>query len=146
MNPTAFAERLKQNFPFAPTPIQEKALQSLADFFASSGENEVFLLKGFAGTGKTTLIGTLVKSIGALRYKTVLLAPTGRAAKVMAAYANRPAFTIHKRIYFAQQERQGNLKFKLQKNKFKRTLFLVDEASMIADQQQQNKLFEIETV
>ena len=51
MNPTAFAERLKQNFPFAPTPIQEKALQSLADFFASSGENEVFLLKGFAGTG-----------------------------------------------------------------------------------------------
>ena len=55
MNPTAFAERLKQNFPFAPTPIQEKALQSLADFFASSGENEVFLLKGFAGTGKSGL-------------------------------------------------------------------------------------------
>ena len=142
MNSNAFVERLKQNFPFEPTPIQEQALKNLANFFASSGENEVFVLKGFAGTGKTTLIGTLVKSIGTLRYKTVLLAPTGRAAKVMAAYANRPAFTIHKRIYFAQQERQGNLKFKLQKNKFKRTLFLVDEASMIADQQQQSKLFE----
>jgi len=142
MNSTPFVERLKQNFPFEPTPIQEQALKNVADFFSSSGKNEVFLLKGFAGTGKTTLIGTLVKSIGVLQYKTVLLAPTGRAAKVMAAYSKRPAFTIHKRIYFAQQERQGNLKFKLQKNKFKRTLFLVDEASMIADQQQQSKLFE----
>lgn len=142
MNLSAFVSRLKQNFPFEPTPIQSKALQDLAVFISSSAENEVFMLKGFAGTGKTTLIGTLVTSIGAMGYKTVLLAPTGRAAKVMAAYANRPAHTIHKRIYFAQQERQGNLKFKLQKNKFKRTLFLVDEASMIADQQQQSKLFE----
>ena len=142
MNTSVFLTKLYQNFPFSPTAIQEKALQDLAKFLSSVVENEVFVLKGFAGTGKTTLIGTLVKSIGVLKYKTVLLAPTGRAAKVMAAYASRPAYTIHKRIYFAQQERQGNLKFKLQKNKFKRTLFLVDESSMIADQQQQSKLFE----
>lgn len=142
MNASAFVAKLNQNFPFSPTDMQEKALQDLAIFLLSVSENDVFILKGFAGTGKTTLIGTLVKSIGILRYKTVLLAPTGRAAKVMAGYANQPAHTIHKRIYFAQQQRQGNLTFKLQKNKFKRTLFLVDESSMIADQQQQSKLFE----
>lgn len=142
MEISALSAKLKTNFPFEPTLVQEQALQDLASYFSSTDDNEVFVLKGYAGTGKTTLIGTLVKTIGALRYKTVLLAPTGRAAKVMSAYAKRPAYTIHKRIYFAQQERQGNLKFKLQKNKFKRTLFLVDEASMIADQQQQSKLFE----
>lgn len=123
MELSALSAKLKTNFPFEPTLIQEQALENLAAFFCSTDENEVFVLKGYAGTGKTTLIGALVKTIGALRYKTVLLAPTGRAAKVMSAYAKRPAYTIHKRIYFAQQERQGNLNFKLQKNKFKRTLF-----------------------
>ena len=137
-----FTKALVNAFPFEPTSAQEKALHTLAAFFEESSEKAVFVLKGFAGTGKTTLIGALVKSIATMRYKTVLLAPTGRAAKVMAAYSNRSACTIHKRIYFTQQERQGNLKFKLQKNKFKRTLFLVDEASMIANQQQQSKLFE----
>jgi ATP-dependent exoDNAse (exonuclease V) alpha subunit len=142
MDSTALTKALIDAFPFTPTGAQEKALRTLAVFFDNESEKAVFVLKGFAGTGKTTLIGALVQSIAKLRYKTVLMAPTGRAAKVMAAYANRPACTIHKRIYFTQQERQGNLKFKLQKNKFKRTLFLVDEASMIANQQQQSKLFE----
>lgn len=142
MNAVEFLKTIKSTFPFTPTDSQEKALEAFASFFTSSESNEVLLLKGYAGTGKTTLVGTLVKSAGAMRYKTVLLAPTGRAAKVMAAYAGRTAYTIHKRIYFTHQERQGNLKFKLQKNKFKRTLFVVDEASMIADQQQQSKLFE----
>lgn len=142
MNPTALLAKLKQTFPFTPTLLQDEALREIVSFLCSTEKNEVFVLKGYAGTGKTTLISTLVKSIGALRYKTVLLAPTGRAAKVIAAYSNHTANTIHKRIYFTQQEKQGNLTFKLQKNKFKRTLFLVDEASMIADQQQQSKLFE----
>jgi exodeoxyribonuclease-5 len=143
MDSTALTKALIDAFPFTPTGAQEKALRTLAVFFDNESEKAVFVLKGFAGTGKTTLIGALVQSIAKLRYKTVLMAPTGRAAKVMAAYANRPACTIHKRIYFTQQERQGNLKFKLQKNKFKRTLFLVDEASMIANQQHQSKLFEM---
>ncbi len=142
MNALQFLETLKSNFPFSPTETQALALSSFASFFTEPAEEKVLLLKGYAGTGKTTLVGTLVKSMGSLRYKTVLLAPTGRAAKVMAAYAHQPAYTIHKRIYFTQQERQGNLSFKLQKNKFKRTLFVVDEASMIANQQQQSKLFE----
>lgn len=142
MNAAQFLKILKSNFPFSPTEAQEQALIAFASFFTGSTSEDVLLLKGYAGTGKTTLVGTLVKSVSSLRYKTVLLAPTGRAAKVMAAYANRTAYTIHKRIYFTQQERQGNLSFKLQKNKFKRTVFLVDEASMIADQQQQSKLFE----
>ena len=137
-----FLKTLKNNFPFTPTEAQEEALSAFASFLTTASSNDVLLLKGYAGTGKTTLVGTIVKSIGSLRYKTVLLAPTGRAAKVMAAYAKRTAYTIHKRIYFTHQERQGKLSFKLQKNKFKRTLFLVDEASMIADQQQQSKLFE----
>ena len=137
-----FLKTLKNNFPFTPTEAQEEALSAFASFLTTASSNDVLLLKGYAGTGKTTLVGTIVKSIGSLRYKTVLLAPTGRAAKVMAAYAKRTAYTIHKRIYFTHQERQGKLSFKLQKNKFKRTLFLVDEASMIADQQHQSKLFE----
>lgn len=137
-----FLKTLKNNFPFTPTEAQEEALSAFASFLTTASSNDVLLLKGYAGTGKTTLVGTIVKSIGSLGYKTVLLAPTGRAAKLMAAYAKRTAYTIHKRIYFTHQERQGKLSFKLQKNKFKRTLFLVDEASMIADQQQQSKLFE----
>ena len=142
MDSTALVNTLIDAFPFEPTSAQVEALHAMASFFDDESAEAVFVLKGYAGTGKTTLIGALVKSIAKLRYKTVLMAPTGRAAKVMAAYANRAACTIHKRIYFTQQERQGNLKFKLQKNKFKRTLFLVDEASMIANQQQQSKLFE----
>ena len=142
MDSTVLTKTLFDVFPFEPTGAQEQALHAMASFFDDESDEAVFVLKGYAGTGKTTLIGALVKSITKLRYKTVLMAPTGRAAKVMAAYANRAACTIHKRIYYTQQERQGNLKFKLQKNKFKRTLFLVDEASMIANQQQQSKLFE----
>ena len=133
MDSNALTKTLFDTFPFEPTGAQEQALHAMASFFDDESGDGVFILKGYAGTGKTTLIGALVKSIPKLRYKTVLMAPTGRAAKVMAAYSNRAACTIHKRIYYTQQERQGNLKFKLQKNKFKRTLFLVDEASMIAN-------------
>ena len=104
MNAVEFLKTIKSTFPFTPTDSQDKALKAFASFFTSSESNEVLLLKGYAGTGKTTLVGTLVKSAGSMRYKTVLLAPTGRAAKVMAAYAGRTAYTIHKRIYFTHQE------------------------------------------
>ena len=102
----------------------------------------MFLLKGYAGTGKTTLIATWMKSLKPMGFRIVLMAPTGRAAKVMSNYASSKAYTIHKRIYFAQQNKQGAIKFKLQKNKHRKTIFIVDEASMIADNQQYAKLFE----
>ena len=102
----------------------------------------MFLLKGYAGTGKTTLIATWMKSLKPMGFRIVLMAPTGRAAKVMSTYAATKAYTIHKRIYFAQQNKQGSIKFKLQKNKHRKTIFIVDEASMIADNQQYAKLFE----
>lgn len=102
----------------------------------------MFLLKGYAGTGKTTLIATWMKSLKPMGFRIVLMAPTGRAAKVMSTYASSKAYTIHKRIYFAQQNKQGAIKFKLQKNKHRKTIFIVDEASMIADNQQYAKLFE----
>lgn len=102
----------------------------------------MFLLKGYAGTGKTILIATWMKSLKPMGFRIVLMAPTGRAAKVMSNYASSKAYTIHKRIYFAQQNKQGAIKFKLQKNKHRKTIFIVDEASMIADNQQYAKLFE----
>ena len=113
-----------------------------SSFLAAKDTKAVFLLKGYAGTGKTTLIATWLKSLKPLGYRIVLMAPTGRAAKVMSTYASSKAYTIHKRIYFAQQNKQGAIKFKLQKNKYKKTIFIVDEASMIADNQQYSKLFE----
>ena len=89
MNSSALTKAFIDAFPFKPTDAQGEALQAMASFFNDESDEAVFVLKGYAGTGKTTIIGALVKSIAKLRYKTVLMAPTGRAAKVMAAYANR---------------------------------------------------------
>src|SRR5690606_1765777 len=90
----------------------------------------------------TTIIGTLVKQMKGSYQKTVLLAPTGRAAKVITSYANTRAFTIHKKIYFPKKEKGGSMKFVLQSNKHRDTLFIVDEASMIPDLPGDSKLFE----
>ena len=93
---TAFYSELESKFPHVPTLKQEIALQKLATFILSKVKEEVFLLKGFAGTGKTTLIGTLVNSLWKTRMKSVLMAPTGRAAKVMSNYSKTQAFTVHR--------------------------------------------------
>ncbi|MBK0404708.1 AAA family ATPase [Adhaeribacter sp. BT258] len=127
---------IRQNFPFEPTSDQVRLFKKLDDFLMSKAENkDVFLLKGFAGTGKTTVLGALVKILNRFGYKYVLLAPTGRAAKVMSNYSGKPASTIHKKIYrqTANPYSEG-LSFTRQPNKITDTIFIVDEASMLSDE------------
>lgn len=121
---------------------QSVALQKLATFVLSKNSDTVFLLKGFAGTGKTTLIGTLVNSLWKTTQKAVLMAPTGRAAKVMSNYSGTQAYTIHRKIYFPKKQGAGGVQFVLAPNKHRNTLFIVDEASMIPDAPVDSKLFE----
>lgn len=142
MDVSRFYSLLRSDFPHTPTLKQDIALQLLAKFSMSKNKKEVFLLKGYAGTGKTTIVGTLVKNLKELHRSAVLLAPTGRAAKVISNYSNKEAFTIHKKIYIPKSVRGGGVTFKLQNNKHKNVLFIVDEASMIPDINQDSKLFE----
>jgi len=100
------------------------------------------VLKGYAGTGKTTVISTIVNNLLEINKKYVLLAPTGRAAKVIANYSNKPAFTIHKKIYFPKKSSGGGVAFTMQQNKHKNTIFIVDEASMISDVAADSKMYE----
>ncbi|MEM0516945.1 ATP-dependent DNA helicase [Aequorivita flava] len=141
MNVSEFYSFLKNDFPHNTTPKQDIALQLLAKFVLSPNKNETFLLKGYAGTGKTTIVGALVKNLAKIKKRSVLLAPTGRAAKVISNYSSKQAFTIHKKIYFPKREK-GAVFFSLQQNKHRDTIFIVDEASMIPDINQDSKLFE----
>lgn len=141
MNELEFYAFLKNDFPHQTTPKQDIALQLLAKFVLGKGPNETFLLKGYAGTGKTTLVGSLVKNLARVKRRAVLLAPTGRAAKVISNYSGKQALTIHKRIYFPKRQK-ATISFTLQKNKHRDTIFIVDEASMIPDINQDSKLFE----
>lgn len=140
MDVSEFYGFLKKDFPHSPTPKQDIALQMLAKFVLGTNKNETFLLKGFAGTGKTTLVGSLVKNLGKIKKRSILLAPTGRAAKVISNYSGKQAFTIHKKIYFPKSEK-GSVSFTLQKNKHRDTVFIVDEASMIPDINVDSKIF-----
>lgn len=126
------ASQIKSNFPFTPTSEQETALAALADFILSDNDRKVFLLCGYAGTGKTTLISALVRTMEQLERKTILLAPTGRAAKVFSSYSGKSAHTIHKCIY-RQKSIMDNTTFTLSENRAQNTLFIVDEASMISN-------------
>ncbi len=119
------------NFPFEPTEGQRILILALAEFVLNRGQKEVFLFKGYAGTGKTTLLSALVKAAPKLGYETVLLAPTGRAAKVLASYSGRHAFTIHKKIYQPKSTPGGKFYLNRLRNNHKNTLFIIDEASMI---------------
>lgn len=125
--------RIIQHFPFEVTGDQRKMMHVIAEFLHFREENSLMLLKGFAGTGKTTSVAALVRLFKSVNYKTVLLAPTGRAAKVMAKYTKHPASTIHRKIYFTDVK-EGVFQFKMQQNKHKDTFFIVDEASMISNQ------------
>ena len=124
--------QIKENFPYRPTPEQDFAIKSLANFLLSTRGEELFLLRGYAGTGKTSLVGALVRTLDQLQQKCVLLAPTGRAAKVFAAYSGHAAFTIHRKIY-RQHAFGGDGAFSVNDNLTKHTLYIVDEASMIAN-------------
>jgi exodeoxyribonuclease-5 len=133
MTPSEFYSLIKQQFPFQPTLKQNIVLQQLSEFIFSKSPNALYMLKGYAGTGKTTIIGTIVTNLWKAKKSAVLLAPTGRAAKVISLYSKKEAFTIHKKIYFPKKEKSGGVKFVLQPNKHKNTIFIVDEASMIPD-------------
>ena len=128
------SRQIRQNFPHTPTNEQLFALNILADFLLSANENSALLLKGYAGTGKTSLVGALVKTMSGLKQKSVLLAPTGRAAKVLSSYAGQQAFTIHKKIYRQDAFSNDLSAFHPSDNLHKDTLFIVDEASMISNQ------------
>ena len=137
-----FLRILNEKFPHLPTEKQGMALEKMARFVLDGKDGEVFLLKGFAGTGKTTLVATLVSSLWKVKMSAVLMAPTGRAAKVMSVYSGNQAFTIHKKIYFPKKQSGGGVQFVLAPNKHRNTVFIVDEASMIPDTPSDSKLFE----
>lgn len=126
-----FLEKISENFSFEFTSDQHTSITKIVDFLFNSSNNQIFLLKGYAGTGKSSLIGSLVKTITQFKQSAVLLAPTGRAAKVFSGYAGQAAYTIHKKIYRLDKFGEDGGNFSLNINKHKNTLFIVDEASMI---------------
>jgi ATP-dependent exoDNAse (exonuclease V) alpha subunit len=142
MTSNQFYSVLRNQFPFQPTVKQDIFFQQIAVFLTNTNKDELFVLKGYAGTGKTTVISTIVNNLVSINKKYVLLAPTGRAAKVIANYSNKPAFTIHKKIYFPKKGKSGGVSFTMQTNKHKNTIFIVDESSMISDVNTESKLYE----
>ena len=133
--------QIKENFSDQPTFEQEIAVKSLSEFLLSTANDTVFVLRGYAGTGKTSLVGALVKAMDKLQQKSVLLAPTGRAAKVFSAYAGHPAFTIHKKIYRQQSFSNEVSNFSINDNLTTHTLYIVDEASMISNEGLSGSMF-----
>ncbi|MCC8133122.1 MAG: AAA family ATPase [Tannerellaceae bacterium] len=128
------SNQISANFPYKPTDDQLLGLQILVDFLLSREQDSLLLIKGYAGTGKTSLIGALVKTLKELKQNTILLAPTGRAAKVFSGYSDQKAFTIHKKIYRQKVYSNGPTGFLPTDNVYIDTLFIVDEASMISNQ------------
>ena len=126
-------EKLRLHFPFTPTSEQDELITDIADFVSTIGNRSIFILKGYAGTGKTTLVSTLVKSLPILGKRSVLMAPTGRAAKVLGKYSKKSASTIHKKIYWIRTNKSGNTFITLKENTHSNTIFIVDEASMIPE-------------
>ncbi len=133
MNSEEVFNTLRGSFPFQLNNGQRELLGRLARFLISKEQQPVFVLKGYAGTGKTTVVRSLVASLPAVNAKSVLLAPTGRAAKVLNNYTGKAAFTIHKKIYMKKSVAGGGFAFQLRPNLYKNTLFIVDEASMISN-------------
>ena len=125
---------LLNNFGFTPTECQTKVLYHLSAFILTEKERPVYLLRGYAGTGKTTLVSTLVNTLPKIGMRYQLLAPTGRAAKVMSTYTGKPASTLHRKLYRFQVNANGEFRMARAENKAKNTVFIVDESSMISDQ------------
>jgi exodeoxyribonuclease-5 len=132
-NPALFAHQWQQAFSYPPTRGQVEIIRQISGFITNQDNDQVFLLKGYAGTGKTSLISSLVDVLKSIRMRSILLAPTGRAAKVISSYSGRPAQTIHRKLYMQDLTSDGRIRFMLTENKHKNTLFIVDEASMIPD-------------
>jgi len=125
------SSRIQSQLPFEPNEQQVQLLDALGVFLMSTDSEKIFMLKGYAGTGKTSVVSALVRALNELKQKTMLMAPTGRAAKVIAGYSGFPAFTIHKKIY--RQKSMSEFQFQLADNLYNHTLFIVDEASMISN-------------
>lgn len=135
-------QAILKEFPYSPTEDQSQLIDLMADYIRKGDSSSVFVLKGYAGTGKTTIVSSLVRILPSLRANSVLLAPTGRAAKVLAGYSGKKAFTIHKKIYRLLPAADGSVSVELQQNKHKNTFFIVDEASMIGGtRSEQSELF-----
>jgi exodeoxyribonuclease-5 len=129
---STFSQYFIENLSFEPTSDQSFAIDRLADFVCSMSSFDIFILSGFAGTGKTTLISAFVNSLSAFKIKSYLMAPTGRAAKVLSNYSGKRAHTIHRSIYFINSAGDGIPHFQLGENKRTNTIFIVDEASMVS--------------
>ncbi len=138
---TIIYDQLCKNLGNIPTEDQSVALRKLAGYICDNNNDVIFLMTGYAGTGKTSVISSVVKTLDMLRMKPVLLAPTGRAAKVLSSYACRPAFTIHKKIYRQKSSKDGMGSFSLDRNLYKDTFFIVDEASMVSNSSGDSSLF-----
>ena len=128
------ASLIAQSYPFAPTEEQLRFCREVANFLSKTNEENCFVLKGYAGTGKTTSVAALVKALPKFGLKSILLAPTGRAAKVMSNYTQKKALTIHKKIYRKKSTVSIDMVFQLAPNLAQNTVFIIDEASMIADE------------
>jgi exodeoxyribonuclease-5 len=141
MRETIIYNQLCRNLGNTPTDDQSVALRKLSEYICENTNDVIFLLTGYAGTGKTSVISALVKTLDSLRLKSVLLAPTGRAAKVLASYACKQAFTVHKKIYRQKSIKDGIGSFKLDRNLQRETYFIVDEASMISNSSNESSIF-----
>jgi exodeoxyribonuclease-5 len=141
MRDTIIYEQLCKNLGNVPTGDQSDALKKIASYICDNNNDVIFLMSGYAGTGKTSVISSVVKTLDLLRMKSVLLAPTGRAAKVLASYSGRQAFTVHKKIYRQKSSKDGFGSFSLDRNLHKDTFFIVDEASMVSNSSSDSSLF-----
>jgi exodeoxyribonuclease-5 len=141
MRDTIIYNQLCKNLGNIPTDDQSVALKKIAVYICDNNNDVIFLMTGYAGTGKTSVISSVVKTLELLRMRSVLLAPTGRAAKVLASYAGRQAFTIHKKIYRQKSSKDGIGSFTLDRNLHKDTFFIVDEASMVSNSSGDSSLF-----
>ncbi len=131
--PLNFKETFYSHLPAEPTQDQIDMVERMERFLFQGIQRAAFIVRGYAGTGKTTAIGAMVKTFPSFRLKSVLLAPTGRAAKVLSNHSKKAAFTIHKKIYQSKRDSEGLSRFSLAANIHTHTVFIVDEASMISD-------------
>lgn len=139
LSATSIASLTRSKLPFEPIPSQDLLITALAAFVADDDPRGVFVLNGYAGTGKTSVVGAFIKAMDEVKRKVVLLAPTGRAAKVASGFSGHSASTIHKRLYRGNSTDPSNTTFFLAPNQQRDTLFIVDEASLISDVAGQGK-------
>ena len=132
---------LSEKLGFETTNSQKTLIDKLSEFIISNNNKEAFIIKGYAGTGKTTMVKTIVRTLNLFKLKSFLLAPTGRAAKVLSNYTGKSAYTIHKKIYRQKTSNDGFGDFSTDKNLHTDTIFIVDEASMISNQSYELSIF-----